>query len=31
VVNLVIDAYGSIDVSFPQGGMIVHLNDFTVS
>jgi hypothetical protein len=31
VVNLVIDAYGSIDLSFPQGGMIVSLSDLTVS
>jgi hypothetical protein len=31
IVNLVIDAYGSINVSFPQGGMLVSLDDFTVS
>ena len=30
-VNLVIDQYGSIAVSFPRGGMLVCLDDFTVS
>jgi hypothetical protein len=31
VVNLVVDQYGSINVSFPMGGMQVRLNDLTVS
>jgi hypothetical protein len=31
VVNLVIDAYGSITLNFPQGGMAIRLNDLTVS
>jgi hypothetical protein len=31
VVNMVIDRYGTVDVSFPQGGMLVSLNELVVS
>ena len=31
VVNLTVDAYGSLDVSFPQGGMTIRLNEMNVS
>lgn len=31
VVTMVVDRYGSISLSFPQGGMNVRLNDLTVS
>ena len=31
VVNLVIDQFGSITLSFPQGGTTITLNDMTVS
>lgn len=30
-VNLVIDPHGCVELSFPQGGMIIRLNDLTVT
>jgi hypothetical protein len=30
-INLVVDQFGSVQLSFPQGGMIVSLNELTIN